>query len=65
MERFRPYVDITKRSDKLYNVWCLAIMTMPIYELRTYSSRWVCIGVTNTFEKGRALAHEFFVKDIK
>ena len=65
MERFRPYVDITKRSDKLYNVWCLAIMTMPIYELRTYSSRWVCIGVTETFNKGMVLANDFFVKEVK
>jgi|TARA_R110002020_G_scaffold9346_1_gene36956 hypothetical protein len=63
MEIYKAYIDIIKRSDKLYNVWCLAWLTMPIHELQAYSSRWVCIGVTKTFEKGRTLAHEFFVSD--
>jgi hypothetical protein len=65
LTRDRSYVNITKRSDNLYNVWCLGMMTMPISELKNYSSRWVCIGVTETFNKGMVLANDFFVKEVK
>ena len=65
MQQDSSYINITKRSDNLYNVWCLAIMTMPISELQKYSSEWVCIGVAETFNKGMVLANEFFVKGEK
>jgi len=58
----KPFLDLVKRPDGLYNVWIWASMVIPSYRLRNYSSKWLVMGVTKTFEQGRKLAERYFVK---
>lgn len=58
----KPFVDLVKRSDGLYNVWIWASMVISPYKLHDYSSKWLVMGVTKTFDQGMRLAERYFVE---
>ena len=58
----KPFVDLVKRPDGLYNVWIWASMAIPRYRLYNYSSNWLVMGVTKTFDQGMRLAERYFVE---
>ena len=58
----KPFVDLVKRPDGLYNVWIWASMVIPSYRLRNYSSKWLVMGVTKTFDQGMTLAGMYFAE---
>ena len=58
----KPFVDLVKRPDGLYNVWIWASMAIPRYRLYNYSSNWLVMGVTKTFDQGMTLAGMYFVE---
>ena len=56
----KPFLDLVKRPDGLYNVWIWASMVIPSYRLRNYSSKWLVMGVTKTFDQGMTFAGMYF-----
>ena len=56
----KPFIDLVKRPDGLYNVWIWASMVIPSYRLRNYSSKWLVMGVTKTFDQGMTFAGMYF-----
>jgi hypothetical protein len=55
-------IDIQKRHDELYNVWCHADLVLRRDDLMNYSSDWIVIGTATSFNRAMALANDFLVQ---
>jgi hypothetical protein len=59
-------IEIKKRAyDGLYNVWANAQTFVDQMQLSNYSSKWVVIGVSNSFHGGLNEAKKYYAKIIK